>query len=150
MGRAILYTSPSDADLVFLAENMRRQDVEELEVSTYLPVLEALYAAVRCSDERFLLAAHVDGKLLCVFGCSTLGEPWLLGTDLLNGYTLSLTKAARAHCREWLAVYPVLANWIDVRQARVIEFLRLVGFEFFQLGEFKPGFPVQYFEMRAN
>ncbi|WP_347989501.1 hypothetical protein [Methylomonas sp. AM2-LC] len=145
---------PQDNDLVYLAEHLRPGDIEELEAVTALKPCEAVIASVQASDPQFLRAWLADGELLCIAGCSpintTRAAPWLLGTDLLDKHLLRLTKEARAGVDAMLAVYPVLSNVIDVRQVRVMRWLKLLGFDMLYSQEARPGFNVMRFERVAH
>lgn len=138
---------PTDADMACLAAHMRRSDVEELALLCGLPPLEAVIESVRVSDPDFLFAAHADGGLLCIGGCSVLGAPWLLGTELLGRHVLRLTRDARRAAALMLQRYPLLRNVIDARQERTITWLLAVGFRLGPAVELRPGVWVRVFEM---
>ena len=145
---------PQDVDLVDLAENMRKSDIQELEAVTDLSPREAVIISVQRSDPQFLRAWHVDGKLICICGCSpvtvTTAAPWLLATDLLDSHLKSLTKEASKGVEKMLTVYPHLSNVIDVRQGKVIGWLDRLGFKFTSTQEIKPGYGLARFERFAN
>jgi len=143
---------PTDQDIWQLGEGLRAADREELAAVCDLSAHEAVVASVRASDVVFL-RSHVDerGRVVCIRGCSPVGAgraaPWLLGTDLLDGYWRVLHRQARAELALMLAAYPLLSNVVDVRQTRVIAWLRRLGFVFRDEAAWKPGFGLVRFEM---
>lgn len=144
---------PQDVDFVALAENMRPEDVAELEAVTNLRPCEALILSIQKSDPDFLRAWFVDGELVGIGGCSpvsvTRAAPWFLGTPVLDRHGLALTKYARAVVDRMLLKYAVLHNVVDVRQERVLRWLEALGFVILHEDSVKEGFLVWHFERRA-
>jgi hypothetical protein len=126
---------------------MRKSDVDELFAITDKSPLACVHDSVRLSVPDFLFAARDNGVLLCLGGCSIYGNPWLLGTDELSGYSKSLTRLARQSIRGMLARGYALSNCVDVRNTQAIAWLKLLGFEFRETFEVRPGYPLIRFEM---
>ena len=149
---------PSEQDILDLAANLRPADCAELQAVCDLSPLAAVRASVRLSAPGFLFAAHVqtaaeaERRLLCIGGAADaeVGVPWLLATPLLERYAKSLTREARVELRRMLQRWPVLANVIDARQTRCIQWLRALGFELREAQALKPGLPLLRFEMRGG
>ena len=148
----LLCRLPTDADIWKLGEFMRKADRDELAAVCDLSVHEAVVASVQASDVAFL-RAHVDsfGRVVCIRGCAPVGEgraaPWLLGTDLLDDYLLSLHRCALSELALMRAKYAVLSNVVDARQVAVIGWLERLGFGFEEEPAWKVGFPLVRFTM---
>jgi len=147
----IEFRAPTTADMAVLIENMRQADRDELDcIPNYTSRYSAVYDSVRLSDPDFLFAARVCDHLICIGGVSVSGNPWLVGTDLLDSYGFRLHAEARLRVALMLERYPVLFNWVDCRNLKTIRWLRRLGFVFLQTAEFKPGLLMVKFEMRAG
>lgn len=146
---------PTDDDVWQLGRRLRLADRQELEAVCDLPPHEAVLASCRASDPQFL-RAHVDaaGRLVCIRGCSpvALGQaaPWLLATELLDEHWLALHRQARRELPRMLERYPLLSNVIDVRQQRVIAWLRRLGFRFGAEEIHCAGLAVVHFRLSAD
>ncbi len=145
---------PAEQDIASLAANLRQSDRDELLAVCDLPPYSAVMESVRRSDPDFLCAAFADGQLLCIAGATPtvadarIAAPWLLATDLMDRYRLSLSRDARRGVSRMLEKYPILCNVIDVRQAGTIRWLETLGFKMVECIEKKPGFPLFRFELR--
>ena len=146
----IKFRPPTDEDIYQLGQQLRQQDLEELAVSCQLSPDEAVLQSVLASDPEFLFAAHINNQLICIGGCSTIGVPWLLGTDLLNTVAYSLTRKARTEVQRMLAKYGVLQNVIDARQHKTRRWLSALGFEWGDTVEIVSGYPLILFYRRAD
>lgn len=144
---------PTDEDLCCLAENLRQCDIDELAAVVDHAPDEEIIRSMQATDLALTRAAHVDGRLACIFGCSprtiNTAAPWLLCTDLVDGYGKTLTRDTRKVVRNMLEKYPVLSNVVDVRNVRTVQWLEVLGFRMMETVEYKPGFPLFRFEMRA-
>lgn len=147
---------PSEADILFLAKNLRQSDINELVAISGLSPLAAIRFSVDSSDKQFLFAAFADDDLLCIGGCSSpsmlsdIGTPWLLATDVMQRHTKRLTVDAIASVRMMLDKYPILSNVVDARNRASIKWLAAIGFVFKETIEIVPGYPAIRFEMRRE
>ncbi|WKJ88755.1 hypothetical protein QZJ86_12055 [Methylomonas montana] len=151
----LIYTLsfPSDEDICDLAAHLRQSDIDELVAIGDDTPEEVIIKSMQASDPALTRAAHVDGRLACIFGCSPRAEhiaaPWLLCTDVVSNYNKTLTRDTKQVVRGMLEKYPVLTNVVDVRNTRTIQWLEVLGFKMMEIVEYKPGFPLFRFEMRA-
>ena len=76
------YRRPRPGDMEELAAGLRRQDVAELRALGFDDPVYVIGHCVLLS--HWCWAAHVGGALVCIFGVSREGEPWMLGTDLVK------------------------------------------------------------------
>jgi hypothetical protein len=130
---AVNFRFPVERDIVMLARDMRQSDRDELAVVCDLTPLDAVWASVLASDQRFLSACLDGEELLCIVGCTPdnqgAAKPWLLATEKMDaGYCKRLTREAREGLAKMLAVYPRLYNFVDVRQVQTIRWLEALGF----------------------
>jgi hypothetical protein len=76
----------------------------------------------------------VDNEPICIFGVSPrdllagVGSPWLLGTHGIGGIALAFLRRNQAYVRRMLDIFPVLENYVDVRNHLSIRWLGWLGF----------------------
>ena len=138
---------PTYEDMVELTENMRQVDVNEIEAVTNLGTLECVVASVHNSEKDCCFAVFADGVLVCIYGCSIVGNPWLLVTNAMDSHVLNLTRRTKRIVWMMSKRWPILSNIVDVRNKMTIRWLKTIGFTFKETIEIKPGFPVIRFEM---
>ena len=141
---------PTYEDMVELTDNMRQIDVDEIEAVTNLGTLDCVIASVHNSEKACCFAVFADGVLVCIYGCSITGNPWLLCTNAMNSHVLSLTRRTKRIVWMMSKRWPILSNVVDVRNKMTIRWLKTIGFTFTETFEIKPGFPVIRFEMVSN
>ena len=133
--------------MVELTDNMRKIDIDEIEAVTNLGTLECVVASVHNSEKDCCFAVVADGVLVCIYGCSIVGNPWLLVTNAMDSHVLNLTRRTKRIVRMMSKRWPILSNIVDVRNKMTIRWLKTIGFTFKETIEIKPGFPVIRFEM---
>ncbi len=138
---------PTYEDMVELTENMRQVDVNEIEAVTNLGTLDCVVASVHNSEKDCCFAVFADGVLVCIYGCSIVGNPWLLVTNAMDSHVLNLTRRTKRIVRMMSKRWPILSNIVDCRNKMTIRWLKTIGFTFKETIEIKPGFPVIRFEM---
>lgn len=136
---------PTDDDVIFLGQNLRQSDIDEIEAVCDLTPIQAVELSAQCADPRFLFAAFAGQQLLAIGGVSHTGAPWLLATQLMDKYAFSLTKRARNELKIWAEYYPHMTNVVDVRQKNTIAWLQAIGFEISDTPAVKPGFNLARF-----
>ena len=104
-------------------------------------------ASVHNSEKDCCFAVFADGVLVCIYGCSVVGNPWLLVTNAMDSHVLNLTRRTKRIVRMMSKRWPILSNIVDVRNKMTIRWLKTIGFTFKETLEIKPGFPVIRFEM---
>lgn len=128
----ITYRLPTDKDIMDLAANMRQADIDELQVVCGLSPDQAVIESVKASDPELLRAYLADDQLVCIAGCSPTDEhharPWLLATDLLDGYYYRLQRESLGLLDLMRAKYAYLSNVVDARNTMTIEWLKSLGF----------------------
>lgn len=145
---------PTEADIAYVSEHMRRSDILEINAISELSPFEALRQSIKVSDRAFSFVACIDDEPVCIGGCSPsgllsdIGIIWLLGTDKLTCYAKLLTCDCRRGIDIMLDRWPVLTNMIDLRSTQTIRWLKLLGFEFKETINIKVNCPVIRFEIR--
>lgn len=118
-------------DAGWFEPRLRQADREELTAASGPDVLKTLRRAITLSHGR---AYVVEGAALFGFVpvslMSDTAIPWLVGTDALLRMGRTLNRMGKAYCAETLRDYPVLVNFVDVRNEASIRWLKRLGFEF--------------------
>lgn len=138
-GMIISYRLPNDEDIADLAARLRQADIDELALVTDLTPEQAIIESIRASDRDLLRAYHADGVLVCITGCSAIdansGRPWLLATDLIETYRFRLQRETLGILDLMLRKYAYLTNVVDQRNTVAVEWLKSLGFEFYDAVE---------------
>jgi nitrogenase molybdenum-iron protein alpha/beta subunit len=125
--------STTVAHIEELAKTMRKCDADEVWASGHMTPLEALQRGVALSEESF--TGLMDGKVVCIFGVSTVtpfsrdGVPWLLASDLINETQHTFLRVNRVYVNEIKKRYASLENYVDCRNIKAIKWLKWLGFE---------------------
>lgn len=138
---------PTYDDMVNLAENMRQVDIDEIEAVHDLEILPCIEYSVRSAAKGYCFSVFADDILVGIYGCSLVGNPWLLATNEMNHHVINLTRRTKQIVRMMSERWPILSNIVDVRNKMTIRWLKTIGFTFQETIEIKPGFPVIRFEM---
>ena len=134
-----------------IAKRMRRADIDEVQAASGKTPEEALLYSIDKSEYSW--AALVDGKPVAMFGVGILnviggvGAPWLLATDDVERNRKVFVRLSISFRNELLERYPVLRNFVDVRNTASIRWLKWMGAEFSEPILIRDH-PFQLFEMR--
>jgi hypothetical protein len=134
---------------------LRQPDLDEIIASHGPDTLRTIENAVALSTH--CLTVEHKGRLACIMGVapvsmsSGIGSPWMLGTFVLDSLPRTLARVARRYFGEVAHVYPVLENYVDVRNTASITLLKWLGCSF---DEPRPygvqGLPFMRFERRSG
>lgn len=137
-------------DILPMAINLRRGDIDEIWASHHLEPLEALMKSFECSQT--CLTACIKEEPFSMFGCtpenflSSKGLIWMLATDRIWDARLQFYKYSRHFVDILLEDYPILYNYVDARNLKSVIWLKKIG------AEIKPaqshgaeGLPFHYF-----
>jgi hypothetical protein len=136
-----------------VAARMRQPDVDELQAASGRTPKEALLYSIDHSEHSW--TALIDGKPEAIFGVGILnviggvGAPWLLATDEVERNRRVFVRLSISFRNELLERYPVLRNFVDVRNTASIRWLRWMGAEFSEPVLIRDH-PFRMFEMRRN
>jgi len=135
----IEFVTPTTEDLKYLSENLREEDIREVEtVSPGADLLELLKDSMKVSDQCFVV--RKDGVPVVIFGSKatedilSLGanaaDIWLLGTDAIKLNKTSFLKLSRKVVQEISEDVDYLWNIVDPRNELHIRWLQWLGFSF--------------------
>lgn len=91
-----------------------------------------------------VVAISGDGQLGCIVGLVETGGlspqvyPWLLGTNYMQRFPLTVWKLSKKLIRRWTSQHPYMYNFVDARHERAIAWLRALGAEFEYLPAYGP------------
>jgi hypothetical protein len=114
-----------------VAQRIRTADRAEIEAAG-LRVDAAMAASLRAS--LWCSAAICRGWVICVWGVSPvsliggIGEPWLIGTDLMIKFRKSFLLESRRELKRMLRTFPVLRNRVSAVHEESIRWLAWLGF----------------------
>ena len=140
-----LETRPSiKTDPVALAPDLRKADVREVMAASGMSPLQCLKAGLKVSAACQTVV--LDGKVVAMFGIVPdldsfprqgyvdqrvrTGWVWFLGSDAVVEHPVEFTRKSRQWIAKQADTYDCLANYVDVRNTRHIEWLRRCGFKF--------------------
>lgn len=134
-----------------VAANMRPCDVAEIWGSNRWTPRQALEAGMRSA--AMARTALVNGEPACIFGVTPaslltgVGTPWMLATPKLHRIERAFVRLSRPVVDSMQALFPLLVNYVDNRNASTLRWLAWLGFE---LGEPEPygpdGLPFRKFQ----
>ncbi len=114
---------------------MRDSDKEEIWAAGHLQPFEALRMGAR--DSELLWTIFVEGRPAAIGGAAPadtrvpqLGVPWLLGTDRLKRQPVWFFRESRRKILEVQERFPLLVNFIDIRNLVSLRWLGWLGFRF--------------------
>lgn len=118
---------PEDIELAY---RIKEADAVEVAASDGFTPMQAISFAVDHSLRAE--AILVDGNVEAVWGLAefapAVGVPWLLSSPVLVGDARQLVREGRRIIAESLERYPLLFNWVDVRNAHSRGWLASLGF----------------------
>lgn len=138
---------PTDADVAYVAANMRKRDAEECSLVGMSP-LQALSSGVAESVISYTLVNHVD-EPVAILGVGApndigLGAIWLLGTDGIEQVPMTFLRQSRAVLKDIFAEgYEGLFNYTLTSNEVHIRWLKWLGFVFLRQVEINQN---QFFE----
>ncbi len=119
-------------DIPEVAANLRPADLAEVRASqgATVDVEELLARSVGLS--YLVWTYEVDGEPAGLFGvvptAREYGVPWLLGTPLIGRYPREFWRHSVPAVRYMTQHFPLLANYVDARNAPSIRWLKRLGF----------------------
>jgi hypothetical protein len=136
-----LRDQPEDAYMVTLgwlfdiAENLRPEDLDEIEATSGIDPLIAVIASVADSELGFVI--FHEEQPIAVFGAAPVagmeqdsGQVWMVGTSVMDkpSVALSILRKTRPYIDVLQARFPCLWNWIDARNDKSMRWLSWAGF----------------------
>lgn len=120
-------------DIESLAPRLRQSDLDEIKASHGdADAYRSLLGSVSVSDES--LVAELGGKAILVAGVAPfpylpgVGTPWLLAAEEIEQVPQQFFRQSRRLVDQWQERYPVLTQWVDLRNALSQKWLLWLGF----------------------
>lgn len=128
MSEIVVYEAEA-ADVPLLAARMRETDREAAGARGIEPA-RLLWWNFRLS--LFRHSAFVDGQIGAMWGVrgsalGGVGEPWLVGTNLMDRYPVTAVKMAFAEIAAMRSIWPRLAGLVMVSDVRACRFATFLG-----------------------
>ena len=121
-------------DAAWFAANMRQSDKDELTAATGPDLERTLLLSIEQS-RGMVAVATAGGEPIAIFGfcpwglMSSVASPWLVGTTALLKQGRALNRLGRDYCARATSEFPVLVNYVDVRNTASVRWLRGLGFK---------------------
>lgn len=121
------------AHIPVIAAHVRLADRDELYASAMVSPQEALEQSFSIS--KMAWTGLIDGVPVCMFGVapvsvlSTVGRPWMIGTDHLDRHPFVFLRRCRGCVETMRMCFDRLENHVDARNIRAIQWLTWLGFE---------------------
>lgn len=119
-------------DCLYLAENLRKEDLEELSHGLGLPPDVSVLIGFRTDRETYAVV-HQD-RVVAVIGVGgtpgVIGYPWMLATDELRDIRKSFLRGCLEFISDILTRYPHLENYVWSKNEGHLQWLRWLGFKF--------------------
>lgn len=116
-----------------IADKMRLSDRKEMYYMAAVKPHSAIEMSTAMSRE--VTTALVNDEPCLLFGIgtrtwfSTVGVPWLLGTDLADQYQYRFARFSKKFYAELDAAYDEMENYVWVENTKTIRWLKWLGFE---------------------
>lgn len=148
---------PATQELVDLLKGrLREADIKEVFAASGEDADRALQLGFQLSELCYV--GLLDDRPVTCFGArrtsmvSDRGIVWLLGTDELVRVKRTFVKQSMGYVDILSNAFPVLENWVDIRNEFSIKWLRWCGFQFAEkpepFGKFK--LPFYHFWLRRD
>lgn len=125
---------PTEADLDYLAENMREPDRLECRVVGGVEPREGLTECVEQSLWSYVV--EVEGKPIAVFGVAPhdllgdVGSPWLLSAEGIERNARVVMSVSQRFKALMQAQFETLSNIVHAHNRSAIRYLKWCGFKF--------------------
>lgn len=122
----------TQAHVAQMLPHVRQDDRNEVMAAGGMPIETVLPGCV--AESEMAWSGMVDEQVACIFGVtgasilSETGYPWLIGTDLIEQHAKAFLRRNKQMVRTMLERYPRLENYVDVRNATSIQWLKWLGF----------------------
>ena len=120
----------SEIDCIYLSENLRKEDIQEIQAVTGLPPLLSLLTGLKMSSVP-LVICNADCKPVAMLGVvpnGFIGFIWMVGTDDLKKISLSFLRNSKDVCDVLKGKHQILHNYVDKRNKLHINWLKWMGF----------------------
>lgn len=122
---------PTKDDVEYLINNIRQEDIEEIEAASDISVREALESTPNLLDNSSTW--EVNGKLVCMFGITPceddkMGVIWMLATEEFHKYSKLFAVKSKKVILGLVEKYEYVFNFVYGKNTKSIKWLEWVGF----------------------
>ena len=120
----------SEIDCIYLSENLRKEDIQEIQAVTGLPPLLSLLTGLKMSSVP-LVICNADCKPVAMLGVvpnGLIGFIWMVGTDDLKKLVYHFLRNSKDVCDVLKGKHQILHNYVDKRNKLHINWLKWMGF----------------------
>lgn len=121
-------------DVAFISTRLRADDIREVKASHGDNIKEALQMTI---DSSILCWVAEDKEVFAIFGVACapeagvgVGIPWFLATDHFDKHSRQFIRECRKYVRIMNGIFPLLVNYVDIRNRTAIRWLSWCGFTF--------------------
>lgn len=129
----VLFSAPTEADVLHIATHMRAADVAECNAVGYYDMVAVLREEVAIS--ALCWAVHIGGEPAALVGVAPLtglfgetGVPWLLGTDLVTRHRRAFIRTSNQYIVRMHSAFSHLLNFVHAENVQSVRWLRHAGF----------------------
>jgi hypothetical protein len=127
------YEAPEERHIQALLADLAKDDEQELLAQAVRPEW-GIRTSIQNSTE--VVAISNGANLGCIVGLVETGGlspqvyPWLLGTNYMQRYPLTIMRISKRLIKRWTAQHPYMYNFVDQRHKRAIAWLSALGADF--------------------
>lgn len=121
--------------ILYLAENARKSDAEEIAAWDGTDITDALiYSVIDSGEESY--TALIDSVPVAIFGAAQhlwkedTALPWMIATDELEKHAFAVVRQNVKFINQWLKKWDCLENHVAEKNVKAIEWLNWLGFRF--------------------
>ncbi len=124
------------SDIPHLANNLRKCDADELHAASGKDAFDCLFRGAMDSD--YLKVATKQEEPFMIFGTSPNGSVWMVGTDVLEEFTVPFLRLNKKYVKELHLKHKLLWNYTDCRNHTHHRWLEWLGFSFIRKCPYGP------------
>ncbi len=124
---------PTLADLDFIVDNIRADDLAEVEAMGGKTVRECLDETTDIRNTAWVW--EHDGNVMCIFGVNPventdgIGAIWMLGTKFFDDHEMIFASACRPILDDLISKFKYVFNYVYVENIKSIQWLMWLGFK---------------------
>ena len=133
MVSTVRLATPKDA--VYLSNNLRAEDLEEIQSSHNIDPLEGLLECFQLKNSQNYAAINENKECVAMFGVSDcpfvegFGVVWLLSSDAIQVEKRQFVRESRQWVSQLNNKYSTIYNWVHPNNWKTLKWLQFCGFE---------------------
>lgn len=122
---------PTSADIDFIVENIREEDVIEVKAAGGKSIRECITDIPNLEENSWVW--EYDQKPVCIFGVNPFGRPgegliWMLATTLFDDHFMVFAVACKSVVEDMVRPFKYVFNYVYVENRKSIRWLKWLGF----------------------